>query len=224
MKIDKVQVFGFESALRGMRNPLDSWDRSDSYFIYEDTDYECWRSSKDGSEFACENTGYEDNEENFVLGEADKLLAQKLTKAGSEHCKFLRQIMVWADFDLPRNIHSEFDTYQFVVKNSESTMHTAHKRRLTQEDFEYGCYEPTLKHLNYLIEQRKSGVISSNDFIEVFKNALPEGFLQKRTTMLSYAQLLNIYNQRKKHRLKVWRDICEWILELPYFKELTGIE
>lgn len=210
MKIENTQVFGFESALRGMRNPLESWGRSDSFCIYDS--YSARIETKNL------------NEENFVLGEADKALAQKLTKAGSEHCKFLRQIMVWVDLDLPRYIHSELDTYNFVVKNSESTMHTAHKRHLTQEDFEYGCHQETLKHLNYLIDQRKNGVISSNDFIHVFKNALPDGFLQMRTTMLSYAQLLNIYRQRHNHQLESWHTICDWILDLPYFCELTGIE
>ncbi len=215
MKIDNVQVFGFKSALRGMRNPLESWNKSDSYKVlpFDRENYIGYKSDE----------GYQENYESFFLGEADKILSQKLTKAGSEHCKFLRQIMVWADLDLPRNIWSEFDTYQFVVKNSESTMHTAHRRYLTQEDFEYGCHDATLKHLNYLIDQRKNGVISSNDFIEVFKNALPEGFLQMRTISTNYAQLLNIYLQRHNHRLQVWRDICEWILTLPYFKELTGI-
>lgn len=213
MKIEKTQVFGFEASLRGMRNPLDSWDKSDSF------------TCELGRDRIYEDEGvYNLNHEKFVLGFKDKALAQKLTKAGSEHCKFLRQIQVWVDLTLPRYIWSEFDTYKFNSKNSCSTMHTAHKRHLTQDDFEEPTLPELLDHLNKLISDKKSGDITSDTFIHKFKNDLPEGFLQKRTVNTNYAELLNMHFQREFHRLRGWHTIDEWILGLPYFKDLTGVE
>jgi len=208
MKIEHTQVFGFESALRGCRNPMDSWDKSDSS-IYP--------------KYNQQRQHYYENIEKFVLGQDDKVLAQKLTKAGSEHCKFLRQIHVWVDLTLPRFIHSELDTYHYNTKNSTSTMHTIHKRKLTQDDFEYEIHEGTLSHINHLIEMKMDDKLCSDEFIHTIKNELPEGFLQKRTIDTNYAELLNIYRQRKNHRLTQWHTICDWIEQLPYFKELTGI-
>jgi hypothetical protein len=219
MKIKYSQVFGFEASIRGMRNPLNSHHLSDSVIIPSDIEY--W----DYQEKYQHSYASNENHEEFYLGEADKQLAQKLTKAGSEHCKFLRQIQVWVDLTLPRYIWSELDTYSHNTKNSESTMHTAHKRNLTQFDFENPVSEDILAVLNSLIDSRRDNLITSEEFIYGFKNNLPEGFLQKRTLNTNYAELLNIYKQRKNHRLyKQWGQICDWILSLPYFKELTGIE
>lgn len=197
MRIFNVEVHGFAPAIRGARNPKDSWDKSDSYI---------------------------DSEGQFVLGEADKVLAQTLTKAGSEHCKFLRTIQVWYDIEAPRYMWSELDTYHYHTSNSCSTMHTGHKRFLTQEDFQQPILPTTLQYLNELIESRKNMEITAHEFIHEFKNELPEGFLQRRTINTNYAQLLNQYFQRKNHRLDVWREYCQWILTLPNFKELTGVE
>jgi hypothetical protein len=208
MKIEYTQVFGFESALRGMRNPMDSWGKSDSCFL------------KDYKQFT---HNYTENIEQFVLGQDDKALSQKLTKAGSEHCKHLRQIQVWIDLTLPRFIHSELDTYHYNTKVSSSTMHTIHKRKLTQDDFEYEIHQGTLSRLNHLIELRMNDQLCSDEFIHTIKNELPEGFLQKRTINTNYAELLNIYWQRRNHRLSQWHTICDWIEQLPYLKELTGI-
>ena len=202
MRISNTEVFGFNASIRGMRNPLNSHWLGDSDILL--------------------NSG--NNIENFILGDSDKRLAQKLTKAGSEHCKFLRQIQVWVDLTLPRYIWSEFDTYHYNTKNSESTMHTAHKRCLKQDDFEHGVEDEQLMLLNDLIARRLEGDLTSDEFIIKFKNMLPEGFLQLRTVNTNYAELLNIYKQRKNHRLKEWHVICDWILGLPYFKDLTGVE
>ena len=209
MKIENTEVYGFDGAIRGMRNPLDSWNKSDSEIKW--------------GEIITDNPK-NNNAESFVLGENDKSLAQKLTKAGSEHCKFLRQIQVWVDLTLPRYIWSEFDTYKFNTKNSCSTMHTAHKRELTQSDFEGFVLPSTIGYLNELIGLYKNKKIARDLFIHRFKCNLPEGFLQKRTVNTNYAELLNMYNQRKSHRLEEWHKICNWILRLPFFAELTGLE
>lgn len=228
MDIKRTQVFGFEASLHGMRNPLDSWDKSDSYcFDYNDKfgTYDKIKLAIMIEElpynFDEQKYGYHNNIEYFVLGEKDKELARKLIKAGSEHCKFLRQIQVWVDLTLPRYIWSEFDTYRYNTKNSCSTMHTLHRRELTQDDFEQPIPEATLNDLNMIIRMRKNKLMDSNDFIHTIKNRLPEGFLQMRTVNTNYAELANIYNQRKNHRLSQWHTICEWIEDLPYFRELV---
>jgi len=225
MNIEYTEVYGFNASMRGMRNPLDSWEKSDSKEAYEHYDELIFYPSKEELSPFQQRYFYNNyNEEGFFLGEEDKKLAQKLTKSGSEHCKFLRQIHVWADLTLPRYIWSEFDTYKFNTKNSCSTMHTAHRRFLKEDDFERPIQYSQLDYLNNLIEKKKNKEITSDTFIGEFKSNLPESFLQKRTVDTSYAELLNILHQRKNHRLSEWHKICDWILELPYFKELTGVE
>ena len=216
MKIENTEVYGFRAAIRGMRNPLDSWDKSDSRYttrVYDDLFYWCDSNA---------------NAEGFVLGEADKTLSQKLTQAGSEHCKHLRLIQVWVDLTLPRFIHQEFDTYRHVEKISCSTMHTLMKNPITEEVFEGGFLHmsaDTIHNLNELIQLYKStnNPQEKKQCKYQAKRILPESFLQKRTINTNYQCLLNIYKQRKNHELPQWREICDWILELPYFKELTGI-
>lgn len=217
VKIENTQVFGFESALRGARNPMNSWDRSDSFTIYDSYDHRV----------EIKNT----NEENFVLGDADKILAQKLTKAGSEHCKFLRQIHVWADFTLPRYIWSEMDTYHYNTKNSTSTMHKLMSRNLNLDDFTYNEFdEPMVKlianHINQIryVYGMTPDVKQKHEILRRAKQLLPEGYLQMRTMDTNYAELLNIYKQRWNHKLPEWHMLCEFIENLPYFVELTGIE
>jgi hypothetical protein len=207
MKIERTEVYGFRAALHGARNPMNSWHLSDSYT----------RLSFD----LLHNKN--SNIEGFILGKADKALAQKLTKAGSEHSKFLRQIHVWVDLELPRYIWSEFDTYKYNTKNSCSSMHTLHRRELIQEDFESPILESTLEGINSLIRAREAKEITSDEFIHTAKNNLPDGFLQKRTVDTNYAELLNIYFQRHQHRLSQWHVICAWIEQLPYFVELTNL-
>jgi len=205
LNIINTQVFGFVASIGGMRNPKNSWGKSDSRASLE------YRTQP--------------NEEGFVLGEADAKLASTLTKAGSEHCKFLRSIQVWADLKLPRYIWSEFDTYKFHTSNSTSTMHKLHSRELTKYDFiGMDISEDTLAKLNDLIYSRKGKLITSDEFIRQAKRMLPEGYLQLRTINTNYAELLNIYMQRRNHRLIEWRVICDWIENLPYFKKLTGID
>jgi len=215
MKIDLTQVYGFEAAFRGMRNPLNSHVKSDSFIITNLAQDELAVKCKSGP------GGYNENPEGYWLGPEDSALARKLVLAGDEHAKFMRQIMVWADITLPRYLWSEFDTYGFIPKNSESTMHTAHKRFLEAADFEGGISPATLAELNDIIARQNRKEIISTTFIHQFKNALPEGFLQKRTVCFSYATALRIKKQRKNHRLQGWTEVCDWIDTLPYFLQIT---
>lgn len=215
MKIENTEVYGFNAAIRGMRNPLDSWIKSDSYILYD---------------LKIIPNNYETNIEWFVLGDKDKELSQKLTRAGSEHSKHLRFICVWADLTLPRFIWNEFDTYRHhVEKISCSTMHTLMKKHINANMFENGYDYMSEDYINKIIE-----------FINIYQNTkdkeikkmakynakrlLPESFLQKRTVLTNYQTALNIRQQRLHHELPQWQIICKWIDELPYFLKLTGIE
>lgn len=213
MKIEKTQVFGFESAFRGLRNPLNSWDRSDSFMSIDSDFYGNY------------------NDEYFVLGEKDKKLAQSLIIAGTEHCKFLRQIQVWADMDMPRYWLQELDTYKFCEKNSCSTIHKLlNKNNQITLDMFVTCPEDT--DIAQVIIDRLNEIrdiwLNSTDQNEKdycllrAKRLLMEGFLQLRTVNTNYAELRNIYHQRKNHRLKEeWQDVfCKWVESLPYAKEL----
>jgi hypothetical protein len=166
------------------------------------------------------------NIENFYLGDDDMKLSQKLSKAGSEHCKHLRMIQVWMDLTLPRYIWSEFDTYKFNTKISCSTMHKITSRHLTTADFEEGFVNKhIIEDINNMIDTFNSTKDASlkNDIKRHIKMVLPEGFLQKRTLNTNYAELLNMHFQRENHKLVEWHKIDDAILQLPYFIELTGI-
>ena len=205
MKITNTEVYGFEASLRGMRNPMNSWHLQDSVPYYCMPDI-LWDAT--------------------LIGERDLDLAKRLIKAGNEHCKFLRQIQVWADFEMPLYWWSEFDTYKFNTKNSCSTMHKLFnaKKEITLDDFVYS--KEDINTLNFIISELNSlrqKYLETKDFNYVIrgKRLLPTSFKQKRTVNTNYAELINIYNQRKNHRLKEeWQDVfCKWCEELPYFKE-----
>lgn len=205
MKITNTEVYGFEAALRGMRNPMNSWHLQDSVPYYCMPDI-LWDAT--------------------LIGERDLDLAKRLIKAGNEHCKFLRQIQVWADFEMPLYWWSEFDTYKFNTKNSCSTMHKLFnaKKEIELDDFVYS--KEDINTLNFVIRELNSlrkRYLETKDFNYVIrgKRLLPTSFKQKRTVNTNYAELINIYNQRKNHRLKEeWQDVfCKWCKELPYFKQ-----
>lgn len=202
MKITNTEVYGIRHAMRGMRNPFESHDKSDT--IRE------------------------------TIGVSDLELAQRLVLGGNEHGKFMRQIKVWADLDLPRYIWSELDTYHYNTKNSESTMHKLFRmdREIDVDDFytegmstgDRYILNQTIFNLN---EIRKDWIASGKKFEHVrrAKRILPETFLQLRTMDTNYAELRNIYFQRRHHRLKdEWGVIIKWIESLPYAKELITIE
>ena len=209
MKITNTEVYGFEASLRGMRNPMNSWHLQDSV--------------------PCANNDYCISNilwDATLIRERDLDLAKRLIKAGNEHCKFLRQIQVWADFEMPLYWWSEFDTYKFNTKNSCSTMHKLFnaKKEIELDDFVYS--KEDINTLNFIISELNSlrkRYLETKDFNYVVrgKRLLPTSFKQKRTVNTNYAELINIYNQRKNHRLKEeWQDVfCKWCEELPYFKE-----
>lgn len=214
MKIENTQTFGFETSMRAMRNPLNSWVRSDNDYY---DPYDAYDSEIRGDW----------NNEGFILGNKDAKLSRNLSKSGSDHRKHLRLIRVWTDMTLPRYIWSEMDTYRHIDKISCSTMHKLMSRPLTSQDFDRCAVLPeTLSKLNSLIDEYKdtTSKYDKNEILIECKDYLPESFLQKRTISTNYECLLTIYLQRRNHRLPQWHTICDWILNLPYFSELTGVE
>lgn len=228
MKISKTQVFGFERAIDGMRNPLNSWGLSDSRTTIL---------------FSCPEHPYftealkEVNCENFLFGEKDLNLAQKLIKAGSEHMKFMRMIQVWADMDMTRFFWSEMDTYKFNSKNSCSTMHKLlnPENEVTWDMFDiyeedYDVAIPVITRINEIREKFLASDIGEEKRVlkRRAKTLLFDGFLQLRTVNTNYAELRNIVLQRRHHQLKEdWQDcFCKWVITLPYSKELIfcGLE
>ena len=223
MKFENTEVWGFKHALRGMRNPMDSWGKSDSVFWDND------------------NLAVEDRFRigEYKIGEQDLLLAQTLIKAGNEHCKFMRMIHVAVDVDMPRYWWSEADTYHFNTKNSCSTMHrllnninpiTLDMFVICEEDRTW--WENTVAELEMLrVEYKHVQSTSKNSkkmdrLLLRAKRMLPEGFLQMRTWDTTYAELRNMYFQRRHHRLnEEWIDtFCKWVESLPYAKELICLE
>ncbi len=228
MKITKTEVWGFYHALRGMRNPMNSWNKSDSTYdsppcVVDEPCEKCRFYTGENAPCAP------------LIGPNDMKLAQSLIKAGNEHSKFLRMIHVSADVDMPRYWWSEEDTYKFNTKNSCSTMHRLlnNDKPITRDMFIY-CEEDSdvvdvvVNRLEYLRQEFKTVQNTTKDqqtmnrLLLRAKRLLMEGFLQLRTLDTNYAELRTIYFQRKNHRLKEeWQDtFCSWIESLPYAKEL----
>ena len=219
MKILNTDVWGFEHAIRGMRNPWNSWDKSDS------------GSCKDKLD-KCEDYTVCDAMGVFCIGDNDLKLMKKLIKAGSEHSKFMRMIHVSADFIMPRYWWSESDTYHFHTKNSTSTMHKLlnNPNPITKDLF-ITCEEDddVLSFVIERLELLRQSYRATNDYDEQTgflvraKRLLPEGFLQLRTLDTNYAEIRNMYFQRHSHRLREeWVDtFCRWIDTLPYSELIT---
>ena len=204
MKITTLEVAGLEPALKGMRNPMNSWSKSDSEYV-KLTD-------------------------RYKIGKDDMRLATSLKKAGTEHGKYLRMIQVWADFDMPRYWWSEFDTYKIgTTANSCSTMHKLlnNPNPITLDLF-VTCEEDldiaqiVVNRLEQLRQKYIETGKRDDRLLVRAKRLLMEGFLQLRTVNLNYATISNIYHQRKHHRLKEeWiNEFCTWVESLPYSKEL----
>lgn len=220
IKFENTEVFNFEGALRGMRNPLNSWDKSDSKTLYYEIDRE---ETRDGDIYA---TYYRDG---FKIGENDLDLARRLIKAGSDHRKFLRQIFVSVDITAPLYWWKEFDTYKVgTVANSCSTMHKIQDKEFTLEDFSTEHLDEFSKHhlsllLIYLNSMLESFIESKNKhFWYQMIQLLPSSYNQKRTVALNYEVLRNIRNSdRRNHKLDEWRvGFMDWIDSLPYAEEL----
>ncbi len=202
LKTDHISVMNLENAMRGARNPLNSWDRTDSAY---------------------------DEQGNYVLGENDLSLATRLCSAGSDHRKFIRQILVSMDITAPMYWWKEFDTYKVgTVANSTSTMHKIHAKPFELADFSVDhLTAPSLaefeKFIAYLETVRLRYVETKDkahwyDLIQL----LPSSYNQMRTVTLNYEVLANMYFARRSHKLNEWHTLCNTILTLPYAKELLG--
>ena len=224
IKIDNVQTFGFKGAIRGMRNPYMSHEKSDSGM-----------ASSIDSEYGCpfEDGCFHDDCNyctHFCIGEADMALCKKLIKAGPEHRKFLRMIHVQADVLAPRYWWAEMDKYKYVEANSSSTMHLITKRELMLDDFSYnmGSYDIikyVMDEINNKIQlyNQVSGKESKDAILRAIKRMLPESYKQLRTIDTNYECLLAIYHQRKNHKLLEWHSFCDWIESLPYMSEFLEV-
>lgn len=205
LKTERTSVMNFENALRGARNPLNSWARSDSSY---------------------------DAEGNYVLGANDLDLASRLARAGSDHRKYLRMIFVSVDITAPLYWWKEFDTYKVgTVANSCSTMHKLHAKPFDRDDFSHERLdEGGLKALDAIIEYlegERQKFCADKDNKQSWHNMiqlLPSSFNQMRTVTMNYENLINIYYARKNHKLAEWHILCDWIRELPYANELILIK
>ena len=201
IKFEKAEVWGFEHAMRGMRNPMNSWDRSDSYHIEGDC--------VDGK---------------FWVGDNDKNLMTRLIRGGAPHRKFLRQIFVSVDITAPLYWWKEYDTYKVgTTANSCSTMHKIHAKEFELEDFSYEHLELTYprKWLDQTIhilnvEREKYLETKGKSHWWQMIQMLPASYNQKRTVTMTYENLLNMLEYRRGHKLDEWRGFCDWILTLPH--------
>ena len=244
IKIENSEVLGWEHAIRGMRNPMNSWEKSDSGYCGRDLLRNCRTCVH-------RNTSYPACYSGFDLGPNDYDLMVRLRNAGTDHRKYMRMIAVYVDITAPLYWWKEFDTYKVgTVANSCSTMHKIHAKEFTLDDFSYEhLLEPKDVHVpndsccNWNWEG--CGIISPIDVLEETVNMLnkarkmfletkdkkywwqmiqllPSSYNQKRTVMLNYEVLANIYKSRKDHKLDCWRDFCSWIETLPYSELITG--
>lgn len=204
LTVNNACVMNIEGAIRGARNPMNSWARSDSFY---------------------------DENGNYILGPNDLDLASRLCRAGSDHRKFLRQIFVSVDITAPIYWWKEFDTYKIAtVANSTSTMHKIHSKEFSRNDFSCDkCSDEALAALDVMITYLEKARIAFNetkdkahwyDIIQL----LPSSYNQLRTVTLNYENLTNIYYARKSHKLDEWHILCDWILSLPYASQLIAFK
>lgn len=207
-----VEVFGWEAAIRGARNPMNSWERSDS-----------------GWEFVEDESIINPHDEVlFVIGPNDYDLCKRLIKAGSDHRKFLRMIHVQFDIDAPLSWWKECDTYKVAtVRNSCSTMHKVHAKEFTLDDFSYKKLKPrsvesllkTIDELNYW-RDRYNETKDKSDWEQIIE-LLPSSYNQRATLDMNYETLKNIYHARKNHKMTEWHTFCDMIRSLPYSEFIT---
>ena len=238
LKIENTEVMGWEHAIRGMRNPKNSWEKTDSYPAVD-----CGKCGKIEREGICTKedrdcTGFEC----FEVGPNDLKLMTTLRNAGTDHRKFMRMITVYLDITAPLYWWKEFDTYKVgTVANSCSTMHKIAEKEFTLDNFSHEHLqgpglvdlEQTIKLLNYyrecfnetIISERRDGLDGEKvkkDWWWQMIQLLPSSYNQKRTVMLNYEVLANIYKSRKNHKLDEWHTFCDWIESLPYSELITG--
>lgn len=204
LKCERTSVMNIENAMRGARNPMNSWDKSDSYY---------------------------DEEGNYQLGPNDMNLARRLRLAGSDHRKFIRQIFVSVDITAPLYWWKEYDTYKVAtVANSTSTMHKIHSKEFSIEDFSHDhLTEEGLESLKRTVEDLERIRLrfleekNKEDWYTIIQ-LLPSSYQQMRTCTMNYESLINMYFSRKSHKLEEWHTFCDWIRTLPYAKELILAE
>ena len=205
IKIEKTEVYGWEAAIRGMRNPMNSWEKSDSK----------WDGFGDA--------------DGYCVGDNDHDLMMRLAKAGSVHAKYRRMITVTCDITAPLYWWKEFDTYKIgTVANSCSTMHKIHAKEFTLDDFSFErtlciCSWFITSVLNVLNTARER-YLETKDKVhwDTMIQFLPSSYNQKRTVMLNYEVLVGMYRDRMNHKLDEWRNFCCWVLGLPYSEIITG--
>ena len=205
LKTERSAVMNFEGAIRGARNPMNSWNRMDSHY---------------------------DENGNYILGPNDLDLAKRLAHAGSDHRKFLRQIFVTVDITAPLYWWKEFDTYKVgTTANSTSTMHKIHAKEFTRDDFscdrmDEGGLALLDTVIAYLESERQKFLADKADK-QAWHNmiqTLPSSYNQMRTVTLNYENLINMYYARRNHKLAEWHVLCDWILSLPYAQELICVK
>lgn len=205
LRVENTAVMNLEHAIRGARNPMSSWEKSDSYYD--------------------ENGAY-------VLGAADLQLGRRLACAGSDHRKFLRQIFVSVDITAPLYWWKEFDTYKVgTVANSTSTMHKIHAKPFSRDDFSHDRLdEQGLVMLDAIIaylERERLRFLENKEDRTAWHNMiqiLPTGYNQLRTVTMNYENLINIYYARRHHKLAEWHTLCDWIMSLPYAQQLIAVK
>lgn len=222
IKIDRTNIYGWEAAVRGMRNPMNSWDKSDSHY--------CWEPQYPGGGcFGCElNSDHNCRVDKYVVGAADLDLMKRLIKSGTDHSKFLRMIGVTCDLTAPLYWWKEYDTYKVgTVANSCSTMHKIHAKKFEREDFSTDHLIPRMKEVLDVtianLNACRGNYLETNDKKWWWQliQLLPTSYNQKRTVQLNYAVLRNIYHSRKNHKLDEWHTFCRWIEGLPYSELIT---
>ena len=204
LKVERTSVMNIDNAIRGARNPMNSWERSDSTY------------NEDGK---------------FILGATDLDFGHRLAVAGSDHRKFLRQVFVSVDITAPLYWWKEFDTYKVgTVANSTSTMHKIHAKEFSRDDFSHDRLdEGGLRMLDATVEYleaERQKFVADKDNKQSWHNMiqmLPSSYNQMRTVTLNYENLINIYYARRNHKLAEWHTVCEWIEGLPYADELILI-
>ena len=232
LNIEIYEVQGWEHAIRGMRNPMNSWKKSDSYKVCEivtGSHENCWECihaiGLPGNEVACARG----NEPEFVAGCEDYYLMMRLGNAGRDHRKFMRMIVVYIDITAPLYWWKEFDTYKVgTTSNSCSTMHKIHEKEFVPTDFScerlngrsWPVFKATIDELNY--NREKFIETKEKEYWEQMIQLLPSSYNQKRTIMLNYEVLANIYPSRRHHKLDEWHVLCDWIEDLPYSELITG--
>ena len=207
IEFENVEVFGWEASIRGLRSPMNSWDKSDSYI--------------------------NDLTDEFVIGSNDLDLMKKLIAAGSDHSKFMRMINVTVDITAPLYWWAEYDTYKVgTVRNSCSKMHKIHSKEITLDDFSFEDFEvedgeiflsDCFKNVVADCEMLRKRFVETGDkkYWRGLIQLLPESYNQLATVQLNYAVLRNMYHSRKNHKLDCWRTFCEWIESLPYSELIT---